>query len=73
MVQERLSDLAIISTENEICKHLDYGDSIATFSEAKNEKNRFCLNFLYLFVFVCIFYLLFSFVNIGYYDKFTGY
>jgi hypothetical protein len=41
MVQERLSDLAIISIENEICENLDYGDLIATFSEAKARKINF--------------------------------
>lgn len=41
MIQERLSDLAIISIENEICENLDYGDLIATFSEAKGRKINF--------------------------------
>jgi len=41
MVQKRLSHLAIILIENEICKHLDYGDLIATFSKAKARKINF--------------------------------
>ena len=47
MIQERLSDLVIISIENEICENLDYGDLIATFWKQKRKK-LILFKFMYL-------------------------
>ena len=41
MVQERLSDLAIISIERDLCENIDYNDIIEKFAEIKARKINF--------------------------------
>ncbi|KAL4088902.1 hypothetical protein QTP88_023985 [Uroleucon formosanum] len=41
MVQERLSDLAIISIERDLCENIDYKDIIEKFAEIKARKINF--------------------------------
>lgn len=45
MVQERLSDLAIISIKRDLCENIDYNNIIEKFAEIKARK----INFYYIF------------------------